>query len=133
MLQGYFNARQLTFCFVDMALHGALYNVSDPNQLFSSIYKEILGLELPANHGFIQTFGHLMGYDSGYYGYLYSKSFAKCMFEEKFKGHELDSSVGIRYRNKIIAPGNTREFLDLMIDFLGHPPTNDAFIKSLLE
>lgn len=133
MLQGYFNSRQLSFCFIDMALHGSSYNTSDPNQLFSSIYKEILELELPFDHGFLQTFGHLMGYDSGYYGYLYSQSFAKCMFEEKFKDHEMDSNVGMQYRNKIIAPGNTREFMDLMIDFLGHPPTNDAFIKSLLE
>jgi Zn-dependent oligopeptidase len=133
MLQGYFNSRQLTFCFIDMALHGSEYNVQDPNELFSSIYKEIMQLNLESGHGFLQTFGHLMGYDSGYYGYLYSQSFAKCMFEEKFKDHELDPSVGIEYRNKIIAPGNTRDFMDLMVDFLGHAPTNDAFIKSLLE
>ncbi len=133
MLQGYFNARQLTFCFVDMALHGKSYDINDPNQLYSTIYNEIMGLTLPEDHGFIQTFGHMMGYDSGYYGYLYSKSFAKCMFEEKFKDHELDPVVGMEYRNKITAPGNTREFMDLMIDFLGHPPTNDAFIQSLFE
>jgi len=133
ILQGYFNARQLTFCFIDMALHGELYDAEDPNKLYSAFYKEILGLELAADHGFLQTFGHLMGYDSGYYGYLYSQSFAKCMFDEKFKDHELDSNVGMEYRNKIIAAGNTRDFMDLMIDFLGHPPTNDAFVKSLLE
>lgn len=133
MLQGYFNARQLCFCFIDMELHGKSYNHENPNELFGEIYKNILGLELSSSHGFIQTFGHLMGYDSGYYGYLYSQSFAKCMFEEKFKGHELDSVVGMEYRNKIIAPGNTRDFMELMIDFLGHEPTNEAFIKSLVE
>ena len=74
-----------------------------------------------------------MGYDSGYYGHLYSRSFAKCMFEEKFKDHELDPVVGMEYRRKIIAPGNTKDFMDLMIDFLGHPPTNEAFIESLVE
>ena len=55
------------------------------------------------------------------------------MFDEKFKDHELDPVIGMEYRNKIIAPGNTKEFMDLMIDFLGHKPTNDAFIKSLVE
>lgn len=55
------------------------------------------------------------------------------MFEEKFKDRELDPVVGMEYRNKIIAPGNTKDFMDLMIDFLGHPPTNEAFIKSLIE
>lgn len=133
MLQGYFNARQLCFCFIDMELHGKSFNVSNPNQLFTSIYKEIMGLDMQESHGFLQTFGHLMGYDAGYYGYLYSQSFAKCMFEEKFKDHELDPVVGMEYRNKIIAPGNTQDFMDLMIDFLGHPPTIDAFIKSLIE
>jgi Zn-dependent oligopeptidase len=132
MLQGYFNARQLSFCFLDMELHGKSYSTPNPNKLFSKIYKEILGLELDESHGFIQTFGHLMGYESGYYGYLYSQSFAKCMFEEKFKEHELDPVIGMEYRNKITAPGNTKEFMDLMIDFLGHMPTSDAFIKSLI-
>jgi Zn-dependent oligopeptidase len=133
MLQGYYNARQLCFCFIDMKLHGKSFNHENPNQLFSEIYKDILGLEMPSSHGFLQTFGHLMGYDSGYYGYMYSKSFAKCMFEEKFKEHELDPVIGMEYRNKIIAPGNTKDFMDLMIDFLGNTPSNEAFIKSLIE
>ena len=90
-------------------------------------------MTIAESHGFLQTWGHLMGYESGYYGYLYSQSFAKCMFEEKFKDHELDPDIGMQYRNKIIAPGNTKEFMDLMIDFLGHKPKNDAFIKSLVE
>ena len=137
MLQGYFNARQLSFGILDMELHGKSYNVElyngDYNAFYSKIHKEMLLLDLPENHGFIQTFGHLMGYQAGYYGYLYSKVFAVCMFEEKFKDHELDPVVGMEYRNKIIAPGNTKDFMELLIDFLGHEPTNNAFIKSLLE
>lgn len=65
----------------------------------------------------LKTFSNLMGYDSGYYGYLYSQSFAKCMFEEKFKDHKLDPIVGTEYRNKIIALGNTKDFMELMVDF----------------
>ena len=131
LLQGYFTARQLSFCFIDMALHGKEYD-SEYNALYSKILQELNLPALPENHGFIQTFGHLMGYQAGYYGYLYSKCFAVCMFEEKFKGHELDPEVGMQYRHKIIAPGNTRDFMDLMIDFLGHEPSNEPFIKSLL-
>ena len=132
MLQGYFTARQLSFGLLDMSLHGELYD-ADYNELYGRIHKNLLGLELPNTHGFCQTFGHLMGYQAGYYGYLYSKVFAVCMFEEKFKGHELDPVVGMEYRNKIIAPGNTKDFMDLLIDFLGHKPTADAFINNLLE
>lgn len=132
MLQGLYYTRQLCFSFLDMKLHGKSYDC-DYNQLFSDIYNDLLGIKLPENHGFVQTFEHLMGYQAGYYGYLYSKSFAVCMFEEKFKNHELDPIIGMEYRKKIIAPGNTREFMDLMIDFLGHPPTNDAFINSLIN
>lgn len=131
LLQGYFTARQLSFCFIDMALHGKEYD-SEYNALYSKILQELNLPVLPENHGFIQTFGHLMGYQAGYYGYLYSKCFAVCMFEEKFKGHELDPEVGMQYRHKIIAPGNTRDFMDLMIDFLGHEPSNEPFINSLL-
>ena len=132
MLQGYFTARQLSFGLLDMSLHGLSYD-SDYNELYGCIHKDLLGLELPPTHGFIQTFGHLMGYEAGYYGYLYSKVFAVCMFEEKFKNRELDPVVGMEYRNKIIAPGNTKDFMDLLIDFLGHEPTSNAFIKGLLE
>jgi thimet oligopeptidase len=132
MLQGYFTARQLSFGLLDMSLHGNSFDAAY-NELYGRIHKDLLGLELPPTHGFCQTFGHLMGYQAGYYGYLYSKVFAVCMFEEKFKDHELDPVVGMEYRNKIIAPGNTKDFMDLLVDFLGHTPTADAFINNLLQ
>ncbi len=73
----------------------------------------------------------LVGYDVGYYGYLYAKVFAVSMFEERFKGKLLDAAVGKKFRDTVLAPGNTRDFLEMCVDFLGHDPCPTAYIDVL--
>lgn len=56
------------------------------------------------------SFGHVMGgYDSQYYGYLYSKVFAIDMFNKCKKEGLLNPKVGKEYRDVILAPGGTRD------------------------
>ncbi len=130
-MQGFSVARQLAFCFIDMAIHGPQWDIEDGNNLVRDIYADVVGITLPENHHFLEGWGHLVGYDAGYYGYLYSKVFAKCIFEEQFRGKLMDPEVGMAFRNRVLAPGDTRDFMDLLTDFLGHPPTSAAFIASI--
>jgi Zn-dependent oligopeptidase len=130
-MQGFYTARQLAFCFVDMAIHGPHWGIEEGNDLVRDIYADVVGLTLPENHRFLEGWGHLVGYDAGYYGYLYAKVFAKCMFAERFRGNLMNQDVGSAFRSLVLAPGDTRDFMDLMIDFLGHPPTPSAFIESI--
>lgn len=83
------------------------------------------------SHAF-SAFGHLMGgYDSGYYGYLWSEVFACDMYYSKFKKDPLDSKVGVEYKTKVIGPGGSRDAMESLKDFLGREPSNVAFMEEL--
>lgn len=93
--------------------------------------REITGFTpLPDDH-FECSFGHLIGYDAGYYSYMWSKVYAQDMwsvFEEK---GPLNPATGELYREKILAPGGSAHPLELVKTFLGRKPDNKALLKEL--
>lgn len=44
------------------------------------------------------------------------------MYEGGFKGDPLSEEYGMKYRKCILAPGGTKDGIDLLIDFLGREP-----------
>lgn len=80
---------------------------------------------------FQASFGHLTGYGASYYGYLWSLVYAQDMYSLFEKNGPLDATTGQRYGDIILAKGSSKEELDLVKEFLGREPNNEAFIKSL--
>jgi thimet oligopeptidase len=76
---------------------------------------------------FQASFGHLAGYTSGYYTYLWSLVIAKDLFAAFADGDLFDPSVARRYRDRILAPGGSRDAAELVADFLGRGFAFDAF------
>ncbi|WP_141844624.1 M3 family metallopeptidase [Humibacillus xanthopallidus] len=78
-------------------------------------------------------FGHLDGYSSAYYTYMWSLVIAKDMFSA-FDRHDLfDPEVAGAYRDKVLSQGGRRDAADLVEDFLGRPYTFDAYAAWLAE
>jgi thimet oligopeptidase len=75
-------------------------------------------------------FGHLMGYASAYYGYMWSEVMALDMLSA-YKGNLMDKNVGKRYREMILARGSERPAADMVREFLGREPGTDAFFKEI--
>lgn len=73
------------------------------------------------------SFGHLSGYASAYYTYMWSLVIAKDLFSAFDAGDLFASEVATRYRDRILAPGGSRDAADLVEDFLGRPYTFDAY------
>ncbi len=131
-LQGIFYARQLSFGLLDMELHSANI-VSEPKEYYASLYKELTGLDLPTETNILGSFGHIIGgYDSGYYGYLWSKVFAIDLFSF-FKGNELNQDLGLKLREKILSVGGTKTGYEMLEDFMGRKPDSNAFIQWITQ
>jgi thimet oligopeptidase len=78
------------------------------------------------------SFGHLMGgYDSGYYGYMWSKVFAQDMFTRFETEGLLNSKTGKEYVDWILKLGGEKEPIELITGFLKREPSNESFLKSI--
>jgi thimet oligopeptidase len=73
------------------------------------------------------AFGHLEGYSSAYYTYMWSLVIAKDLFSAFDPDDLFAPGVATRYRDLILAPGGARDAADLVEDFLGRPYTFDAY------
>jgi thimet oligopeptidase len=80
---------------------------------------------------FHTSFGHLAGYASAYYTYMWSKVIAKDL-SSAFDPQDLfDTGVASRYRDTVLAPGGAADAADLVTAFLGRPYSFDAFQRWL--
>lgn len=127
-----FTLRQLFFGLYDMTVHTGNGEV-DSAELYAKLRKEITMIEHHAGTNPSGNFGHLMGgYDAGYYGYIYSKVFSADMFHAFLEsGSVFNPDIGRRYKEKVLKVGGSRDGLDILKDFLGREPSNEAFLKSI--
>jgi thimet oligopeptidase len=79
------------------------------------------------------SFGHLDGYSSGYYTYMWSLVIAKDLFSAFDKEDMFAPEVAQAYRDKVLAMGGRKDAADLVADFLGRPYSFDAFGAWLAE
>lgn len=87
---------------------------------------------LPGTHMHTH-FGHLDGYGSGYYTYMWSLVIAKDLFSAFDREDLFDPEVAGAYRDKVLCQGGRRDAADLVEDFLGRPYTFDAYAAWLAE
>jgi thimet oligopeptidase len=81
---------------------------------------------VPDTH-FYASFGHLEGYGSGYYTYMWSLVIAKDLFSAFDPDDLFATEVAHRYRDRVLAAGGSRDAADLVADFLGRPYSFEAF------
>lgn len=84
----------------------------------------------PEDH-FFASFGHLPGYGAKYYGYLWSKVFALDLFSEIKKHGLLNPEIGQKYIKEVIGRGGSADPNDLLRNFLGREPNDEAFFKDM--
>jgi thimet oligopeptidase len=85
---------------------------------------------IPGTH-FQASFGHLTGYSSAYYTYMWSLVIAKDLFSAFNPADLFDPSVAARYRDLVLAPGGSKDAAQLVRDFLGRDYSFDAFARWL--
>lgn len=128
---GTFYRRQLSFGLVDLKLHSA-HPPENPLSAANAIQQEVF-FAPPADTAYLAYFGHLTGYDAGYYGYAWADAIAAdlaTVFEKSQNGF-LDQEAGRRLREEIYAPGDSRDVSVSIEKFLGRPRSIDPFLKMI--
>ncbi len=131
---GTFYRRQIALALSDLRLHAARTGdaAKDSRAILNRAYGDVF-VELPEGGHLGAYWGHLTGYDAGYYGYLWSEAIAADMAEvfEKAPGRFLDPGVGRRLRNEIYAVGGSRDAEESIHGFLLRERSNEPFLKSV--
>ncbi len=126
--------RQFAFASADLALHGP-HPENEPYDavaLTNPILNRVF-LPTPDDTAFVAYFGHLNGYDGGYYGYAWADSIAADMatvFETAPHGF-LDEKAGLKLRREVYEPGDSRDVSVSIRDFLGRERSIQPYLKTL--
>ncbi|MXX80707.1 MAG: Zn-dependent oligopeptidase [Chloroflexi bacterium] len=120
--------RQVYFSRLDLAYHSGSGRSTD--EIARELHP-ITGFPFPEDTHFQAGFGHLFGYDAGYYGYLWSRVFGDDMFTRFEAPGASVAGVGAEYRRHILEPGGTADADQLIHRFLGREPDADAFLREL--
>src|SRR5438067_2965636 len=129
-----FYRRQFAFASLDLALHAphaenAPYDcVAISNPVLEKIF-----LPIDSSTTFVSYFGHLNGYDGGYYGYAWADAIAADMATvfEKAKDGYLDKQAGSRLRHEIYEQGDSRDVTLSIEKFLGRKQSIEPFLKKI--
>ncbi|KAL7935484.1 hypothetical protein V8C35DRAFT_299585 [Trichoderma chlorosporum] len=161
---GLANLSTLHFSMFDLLIHTPPEHrvICDMNLAleFNKLRREICLTDGPEDIGYEADFGHgfcrfrfPIGYNTGYYTYLLSRSFSYDLFKTKFqpllpsetlsatKSGNVDDIVSRelrqefrRYRDIILVPGsNVVSYTGLLKEFLGREANHEAWIQMLQE
>jgi len=122
---------QVYYGMVDMTFHTDDDGRVDTTKVGLDLFGEI-ELYDPVPHTYFQAaFGHLTGYQAGYYGYLWSLVYAQDMFERFNERGLLNPKAGLYYRKKILSRGGTVDEMEMVRDYLGREPRMEPFLRHL--
>lgn len=123
--------RQIYYGMVDMTYHTDVDGKVDTTKVGNDLSGEIELYQPVPNTYFQASFGHLTGYQAGYYGYLWSLVYAQDMFERFKQLGMLNPKAGMYYRKKILARGGSMDEMDMVKDYLGREPRMEPFLRRL--
>ncbi|HEY4301966.1 MAG TPA: M3 family metallopeptidase [Candidatus Didemnitutus sp.] len=131
--EGVFYRRQLGLGLLDLTIHSL-----SPDEAWTvdvatrtNAVTARVSVAPPADTAFAAYFGHLAGYDAGYYGYLWAKVMSIDMasaFRQAPDGF-LDVKVGRRLRDEVYAMGDRRDVGISVEKFLGRPRSMEPFLE----
>lgn len=126
----YLFMRQVILGKLDMELH--MGKIKDVTLAYRSMIKMYLDLDLPEKDTlFPAGFGHLVGYDAGYYSYLWALVYAQDAFSEFEKHGITNKELGMKWRREVLEKGSSEDEMRLVKNFLGRKPSDKAFLKEL--
>ena len=127
--------RQLGFGLVDLALHRDIPPGSNIDLLAFArdILQQFSAARLPERYAMIVSFTHLfsspVGYGAGYYSYKWAEVLDADAFTQFQNGGIFSREVGNRFRDLILARGDSEDPAELYRSFMGRDPDPNALLE----
>ena len=118
---------QLVYTSVSFDLHDMPPQEAKLEQAFPQNLRRFVPFKPLEGDNQIASFGHLTGYSSAYYTYLWDKVIAEDFFSQFNRNDLLASEVALRYRSTVLEKPGSMPANDLVKSFLGRPQALDAF------
>ncbi|MCL2777469.1 MAG: Zn-dependent oligopeptidase [Polyangiaceae bacterium] len=128
--------RQLFLAALDQAYHTRQPQNGksiDSTRVLAEINNAYTAFQYVEGTHFQASFGHLIGYDAGYYGYQWALSIAQDLFTRFKKEGMMNSKTAAEFRAAVLEPGGSDDESKLVEHFLGRPPNDAAYKAFLLE
>ena len=126
-------SQQDEYTAISYDIYKAKPDVIDPDEVtLSDEHRYTPFTPLPETHMYA-AFGHLAGYSSAYYTYLWDKVIAEDFFGQFDHGNLLAGATPMRYRRTVLEPGGSVSANDLVHNFLGREQNMNAFQKWMGE
>jgi len=131
--RGSWSSDQLSYTAVSYNLYKSDPKDIDPDAVYREALRRYTLLTLlPDIHPWA-SFGHLGGYSSAYYTYLWDKVIAEDFFAQFNPNDLLAGEAPMRYRKVVLEPGGSMSANDLVKNFLGRPQDMAAFQRWIGE
>ncbi|MGA3131208.1 MAG: M3 family metallopeptidase [Terracidiphilus sp.] len=124
---------QLYYTTLSLDLHDRDAAGIDPDAITRELYKSFQPWTWLEDSKMYASFGHLIGYSSNYYTYMFDKVIALDFFAQFDPENLLGGNAGERYRKTVLEQGGSKRGKELVRDFLGRDEEFAAFAKWLNE
>ena len=115
---------------LDLAYHTDEDGIVDTTAVRDEVYRRTRSFDPIEGSVSQASFGHLVGYQAGYYGYLWSLVYASDMFS-RFEHDPMNTDTARAFRREVLSRGGMRDELTMVRNFLGREPNADAFLREL--
>jgi thimet oligopeptidase len=124
---------QLYYTTLSLNLHDQDPAGIDPDVMTRELYASFQPWTWLEGSKMYASFGHLTGYSSNYYTYMFDKVIALDFFGQFDPKDLLSGDAGERYRRMVLEQGGSKPAKELVRDFLGRGEEFAAFSKWLNE
>ncbi|MGD0739339.1 MAG: M3 family metallopeptidase [Terracidiphilus sp.] len=124
---------QLYYTTLSLNLHDQDPASIDPDTMTRELYAKFQPWTWLEGSKMYASFGHLTGYSSNYYTYMFDKVIALDFFGQFDAEDLLGGDAGERYRKTVLEQGGSKPAKEMVRDFLGRGEEFAAFSKWLNE
>lgn len=123
--------RQLFLAMLDLEYHSRAPGFSS-----TAVLKEVQN-GFDSNFPYVEkthfqsSFGHLIGYDAGYYSYQWALSLSRDILSRFRKEGMMSTETAAAWRRDVLSKGGGLDERGLVTKFLGREPSEDAYIAYL--